>query len=169
MGILYPLGHMLIADVTQSYPDTLPDVPLAEKDCIIIHHTATAGRLNVAQLYAAHKQYGGIGYHAIVQPDGRAIMVGRWNTSRAGAAQTPWLNWRSYHVALVGNFTTSAPPAVQLDTTRQLLAELQYARGARLPIVPHCLFNVEEGTERAKFNTGCPGDTWVTWFGRLLE
>lgn len=168
MGISSPLGSIKLVDVTQSYPDNFPAVPLGEKDLIIVHHTATPPSLNVAQLYAAHLQYGGIGYNALVYPSGKLVLVGQWNTARAHAAQTPWLNWRAYGVALVGDFSVNPPPDEQLKATAVLLAELQYARGARLPIVPHCLFNVELGTERSKWNTVCPGATWPSWWGRIL-
>lgn len=168
MGITYRLGHIDLVDVTQSYPDRYPSVPLAEKDLIVIHHTATPRDLNIAVLAAAHEQYGGIGYHALVYWTGKLVMVGQWNTSRAGAAQTPRLNWRGYHIALVGDFTWEEPTSAALDAARSLLAELQYARGARIPIVPHCMFNVADSDQGAKWNTACPGATWLRWWGRLV-
>lgn len=168
MGITYRLGHIDIVDVTQSYPDSFPSVPLEEKDLIVIHHTATPKDLNIAVLSAAHQQYGGIAYHALVYHTGKIVMVGQWNTSRAAAAQTPRLNWRGYHIALVGDFTLEEPTSPALSATAVLVAELQYARGARLPIVPHRMFNVADGDQGARWNTACPGDTWLRWWGRLV-
>lgn len=164
----YKLGNMFISDVTQSYPDTFAQVPIEEKDLIVIHHTATPGTLSLDALYAAHKKYGGIGYNALVYPTGRIIMTGQWNTSRAGAAQIPRLNWRGYHCALVGDFTIAEPSIDALSAMKWLLRELQYARGMPLPIVPHCMFNAAEGDHGAMWNTTCPGATWLGWWGRLL-
>jgi len=167
MGITYRLGDLDIVDVTQSYPDNFPQVPLAEKDLIVIHHTVTPGDLNVAVLYAAHKQFGGIGYNALVYPSGKIVMTGQWNTARAGAAQLPSLNWRGYHIALVGDFSFVEPSIDALHAANRLIQNLEYARGARLPVAPHRLFNVPGDWPTAKWNTSCPGDTWLQWWGKV--
>lgn len=168
MPALYTLGNMQLVDASADHPDDFQHVPLEEKRVIIIHHTATPPTMTVKTLYEAHKKYGGIGYNALVYPNGEAWYVGDWNTSRAGAAQVSTLNWQAYHLAFVGNYDNGTPPAVATNTMRSLLANLQYARGLKLPVVPHCLFNVDADAARHVWNTECPGLTWRYWWGRIV-
>lgn len=162
------LGNLQLVDHTGDWPDEYVGVPLQAKRLIIIHHSGSPKNTTPRAIYDYTKQYGGFAYNCLVYDDGAYFYGGGWNSERAGAAQTPYLNRMSYHICLVGDFTDDSPSAKQLEAAATLLANLQYARGLRLPIVPHCIFNVEPGTPRSKWNTVCPGLTWPYWFGRLL-
>lgn len=165
---VHRLGNYTMVDHHLDWLDTFARVSVSEKRLVIVHHTATSPTMTLAQLYAAHQQYGGIGYNALVYDTGIAQYVGEWNSSRAGAGQIGSLNWQAYHVALVGNFTYAHPTYKQLTEARALLQNLMYAVGWRMPVVPHCLFNVDANTPRAKWNTVCPGATWTEWWDLLV-
>lgn len=164
----YKLGNFDLEDHSRDFPDDFDKVPLVDKRIIVIHHTATNPDMTLQALYNAHRDYGGIGYNALVYPSGRAVYVGDWNTSRAGVGQIGTVNYHAYHVALVGDFTFDAPRVDALHACHELLANLMMARGLVLPVVPHCLFNVDEDAKRSKWNTACPGNTWPYWWGWMV-
>lgn len=164
----FRLGGLDLDDQSTRFPSTFAQVPLSEKRLIIVHHTATGPTMTVEALYEAHKGYGGIGYNALVYADGRIVYVGDWNTSRAGAGQSGWLNWAAYHLAFVDNLTVRMPNVAALAAMRDLIANLQYARGLKLALAPHCLFNVDSDAHGARWNTECPGKTWLSYWGGLV-
>lgn len=164
----HTLGNITLLDGRGKFPSEFAPVPLEEKRLIIVHHTATGRAMKPDALWEAHKTYGGIGYNALVYSDGRMVYVGDWNTCRAGAGQSHWLNWAAYHLAFVDNLSDNVPTAEAASAMRSLIANLQYARGLRLPVAPHCLFNVDTDAKGSKWNTECPGKTWPFWWGRII-
>lgn len=139
---------------------------LGDVKTIVVHHWAsrtyspTAGQpeeltalQGIRSLWQQRDEYhntAGFPYHYAVFPSGRAYYCGDVATSRAHVAKH---NLETIGVSLAGNFMAVAPGAIQLDGLFKLVANLRYAMGSLLPVVPHKSYG----------DTSCPGDTWDHW------
>lgn len=123
---------------------------------IVIHHSAfdpVDGALEaIARTAAYHKGKGwpGIGYHFALGEDGESYYVGDILTVRYHA--TALSNPRSIGIEVLGDFTSRSPSVVQMAGLATLVANLQFALGAHLPVRPH----------RSVVPTQCPGEGLVT-------
>ena len=126
---------------------------------IIVHHSAfepDKGDLEAIERTAAyHKSIGWpqIGYHFALGQEGVAYYVGDILTVRYHASYlgNPW----AIGVEVLGNFSSKRPSPLQMAGLTDLLANLQFALGTRLPVRPH----------RDVTPTQCPGDGLVGAWG----
>lgn len=157
------VGNLYVPDVRLKFPDDPHfDVrPLGVINTIVIHHSVSKGVKSTIQaeldylgaVYHLHhdiNQWGGIGYHAVVFPSGRAYITGGVEDIRAHVLGK---NFNTYGICLVGDFTDSPPGRAQLESTHQLVNEVSYGLGRALYVVGH----------RDLMATQCPGNTWPEW------
>lgn len=111
--------------------------PAREWKYIVIHHTAT-NTGSVASIHQSHlnrkdskgNPWRGIGYHFVIgngngMPDGEIESTFRWDEQTSGAhAGDNEYNRHGIGVCLVGNFEDEPPTSRQLDSLKQLTAEL---------------------------------------------
>jgi len=95
--------------------------PLLEVyNTLIVHHSAldlSYGPLQVQQLHMKNKGYADIGYHYLIDSQGR-ISEGR--VIRARGAHTGGFNTGTIGVVLLGNFETGEPPEAQTQALHTL-------------------------------------------------
>lgn len=164
---------MAIIDVTELFPlvDLTYRQPYTSKDAItdlVAHYTvtsmpATATRLEETEhlrgIYEFHvvgRGYGGIGYHGIGFPSGRAYKTAPWDRWGANVAGE---NGRI--LGFAGVFEGDiVPPAGVLDAFRALIVAADSYLGGRLrPTKGH----------RDFMATGCPGGKWQEWVPGLRQ
>ncbi len=171
------IGNLEILDARSlCEPNEFAPVSVHDKLYCVIHHTAVARHLEVSgsnaisEIARVHTSqgYGGFGYHAAVHASGKVYQCRDWNTTAAGAAQTPFPNKHGYHIVLLGDFTLKQPTSEMLTGARELCANLSLAIGRKLIILPHAAFNVGTDSWRSQWNTACPGNTWPSWIGNLM-
>lgn len=156
------IGHLQVIDVRDLYPD----VPaygareLSAIDAKIVHHSVSPAGLDplaaIQSVYLSHRRqnWPGIGYHLLVGQDGRIFLAGGAETIRAGV----WgRDETSYHICLLGDFTTATPDLRQLVALRRLLAEIDYALGNTIPTFGHRDYALPGQ------GTACPGNTHLFW------
>lgn len=137
---------------------------------ITVHHTAMPGRRlqgrpveNVAetlrQIQKAHMQGEGwadIGYHFLIDPDGR-IYEGRrieWVGAHAGRSGGSNHNERNLGVCLLGNFDEEQPTPQALAALNDLIASLRQRYSISTDqVYGHCDFK----------DTACPGTALRSW------
>ena len=123
---------------------------ISDIDRIMIHHSASPLNHTAYTFAAWHtsqqgKNWPGIGYHYVINPDG-------------SIQQTNYLTTRSYHsgresntkgvgVCLVGNFDSGNATPEQVQSLKWLIKYLRYETGKKLAVLGH--FEV--------MNTSCPG------------
>jgi hypothetical protein len=125
---------------------------------IVIHHSATPTTTTAQQIASYHvnnNQWPGIGYHFVVTTDGKIQYVNDHLLITYGVANQ---NADTVHICLIGDFTSNAPPDVQIAAAKSLIDNYRLAMGTQFPIVGH----------RDIGDSSCPGDTWSTWKDRLL-
>jgi N-acetylmuramoyl-L-alanine amidase len=137
---------------------------------ITVHHTAMPGRrlqgrpiesvaATLRQIQKNHMQGEGwadIGYHFLIDPDGR-VYEGRrieWVGAHAGRSGGQNHNERNLGICLLGNFDEEQPSAQALSALDSLVASLrqryQIAQGS---VFGHCDFK----------DTACPGQALRNW------
>lgn len=132
---------------------------------IIIHHSAVSRKKNPEQFKAIddfHKSkgWGMIGYHYVIEPDGK-IKEGRPVGSVGAHCKQKYMNYRSIGIMLTGNFDEEEPTQAQMDQLVNLVVRLkkEYKISAKR-VKPHRLY--------ANYKT-CPGikvtDTMVDQVG----
>lgn len=137
---------------------------------ITVHHTAMPGRRlqgrpiesvagTLRQIQKNHMQGEGwadIGYHFLIDPDGR-IYEGRrieWVGAHAGRSGGKNHNERNLGICLLGNFDEEQPSAQALAALDSLVAHLrQRYQIAQSSVFGHCDFK----------DTACPGQALRTW------
>lgn len=126
---------------------------------IVIHHSATsvtATAEQFARYHVDHHGWPGIGYHFVVTANGEIQYVNDHTLITYGVADQ---NANSVHICLVGDFTSTPPPAAQLQAARRLIDNYHLAMGQVYPVVGH----------RDIGDSSCPGDTWPQWKAQLIE
>ena len=127
--------------------DSLPKHPsktystrnLSQIDKIIIHHTATSG--GSAQAYANHhvntRDWPGIGYHYVIDPDGT---VNQTNYHQTRSYHVSGQNTNSIGVALTGNFKYTEPTAAQMQSLNALIPHIRAQFSQPLQVYQHSDF-----------------------------
>jgi len=95
---------------------------------LIIHHSAVSRYRNSCQYTAInnyHKNlgWGGIGYHYLIEPNGR-IMAGREENIVGAHCCQKYMNFLSIGICLTGNLDTEKPTSAQIFALRDLLRKL---------------------------------------------
>jgi len=91
---------------------------------VVIHHSAlppTEGPLQIQRLHMRERGYADIGYHFLIDPEGR-IYEGRSLSVRG--AHTAEHNTGTVGIVLLGNFDESRPAEKQLESAKTLLRYL---------------------------------------------
>lgn len=160
---IFRLGSIDITDLRDSLPvhATLKyDWRLMQAiKRIVIHHSATsvtATAEQFARYHVDHNGWPGIGYHFVVRADGVIEYTNDHTLITYGVADQ---NANSVHICLVGDFTSTPPPAAQLQAARRLIDNYHLAMGQIYPVVGH----------RDIGDSSCPGDTWPQWKGVLTD
>ena len=97
----------------------------------------------------------GIGYWYLVFPSGTVYQVGSLEVQRASVSGE---NDHIIGVALVGDFTEITPTDAALEAIHALrVAVVEPLLGRILPVQPH----------RFHTQTSCPGNTYLSWIGRV--
>jgi len=138
-----------------------PRRTLAEIRYLVVHHTGAAPEITPHEIASEHVEsmgWPGIGYHYVVGVDGTLWRCQDLTTVSHHARQ---FNGVSVGVALAGNFTLSAPGAVQLERCAALLAGLLDELGLPPDVVRG---------HGELVPTGCPGETFVGgWKAKLMS
>lgn len=165
------IGNLDIPDLRPRYPSTYTRRPLSAIENIGIHHSATPTLAvdategdELAAMDAIHRyhreQFRGISYHMVVMPSGRCYLTGEWDTVRYLVGGDG--NISTLGLLLHGTFMDASPGDAQIDAAHRLIANVRYQLGnAGLPVVGH--------KDIASEPTACPGATWETWKGRLVD
>lgn len=115
----------------------LADVPEIGWQYVVIHHSGTAEG-SVASIHAEHRRrtdaagnpWLGIGYHFVIgngqgMPDGHVESTFRWKDQIHGAhSGNAAVNARGVGICLIGNFEKTSPTEKQIQSLKQLVAEL---------------------------------------------
>ena len=115
----------------------LADVSEIGWQYLVIHHSGTAAG-SVASIHADHRRrvdaagnpWLGIGYHFVIgngqgMPDGHVEATFRWKEQIHGAhSGNAAVNARGVGICLIGNFENSSPSEKQIQSLKQLVAEL---------------------------------------------
>ena len=149
-------SEALPRSTTSRYPQRNP----ASIRRIILHHTATPPNVTIhriAEFQVKDRNLPGIAYHYCVTADGIIYQTQPLDVVTLHAGQQHSLD--SVGVCLIGNFSQTTPPSIQLETTAALLALLSTELGVGLDQV----FGYNELVV-----TGSPGATFPQWKGPLL-
>lgn len=142
--------------------------PLSDIQYLAIHHTATENAQtpqDIADIHINKNGWGGIGYHFLVDKDGKVFYVGDISTARANVSN---MNEKVIGIGLIGNFTEGrVPSAEQLSSTR-ILCNFLISDLTDLPNVSSWEA-VKGHKELPGQATVCPGDTWKDWKQELLS
>lgn len=129
---------------------------------IVISHTGANPNLSLERIAIAHSRHGypGIAYHFVVARDGQIF-----RTSQLEEVAQPDQRWseQGINIALLGNFSTDAPPVAQLDATGRLCAWLTHNLGLR----PESIVGLGD-----LIATDSPGDTFYagpTWRDMIVR
>lgn len=115
---------------------------------IILHHYAIKGEASVQAVHESHKKRGwaGIGYHYVVNKDGR-VYIGRPEDMIGAHAEGH--NSYSIGIAAQGDYSTETMPEVQKQAIIDLIADIKSRRG-NLYVKGHRDVNA----------TSCPGKNY---------
>ncbi|MFN8482112.1 MAG: peptidoglycan recognition family protein [Anaerolineae bacterium] len=119
---------------------------------LVIHHTGASESVGAEQIAGYHVTtlgWPGVGYHFIIDRDGRVAQTNALATISHHARQ---YNGSGVGIALAGNLDHTAPPPAQLDGAALLCAWL--LRELNLPI------EAIKGHQELVSVT-CPGDQWL--------
>ncbi len=125
---------------------------LADIRHLIIHHTgvpASVGAEIIAGYHVTDLNWPGIGYHFVIDPEGRIAQTNALTTVANHARQ---YNLSGVGIALQGNFEQATPTAAQLDATALVCAWLERELG----LSPDCIKG-----HRELVAVTCPGDLWL--------
>ncbi len=146
-------------DLPQHPTNRYPMRTHADIKRIIIHHTATPANVSIARIadfQVSRRDLPGIAYHFCISADGKVYQTQYLETVSAHAGEN---SRDSVGVCLVGNFTSAAPPAPQIDAAAALLAQL----------CTHLGLSTDQIVGYSEIvTTGSPGATWPQWKPTLL-
>lgn len=139
------------------------DRNVAAIDRFVVHHTAgsvsaTATSVATYQTGAnAHLPFPAIAYHYIIERNARIVWchdhkVRVWGSD--GAKSDVNINDVAIHACYIGN---NNPTEHQIISLHELRVYLEHQQGKALLVQGH----------RDNDNTSCPGDSWITWKGRI--
>ncbi len=112
---------------------------------------------SIARFHVQTRGWIGIGYHVGVNRDGTIVQLADLNSWRAHIAGQ---NDRYVGIAILGDFSTEAPPASQLEGTRAAIAWIRETYPER-EVMPHTVAALPG------YGTECPGSIWREWWGKL--
>lgn len=132
---------------------------------IAIHHSAGPASQSVesiAQFHVTARGWGGIGYHFVIEQDGKINYVGDLNLGRAHVGG---LNDKYIGVCMVGNFMEDRVPTdKQLQACHMLCREFIENESSRFP-------NVNDWEDMKPHgelgSTACPGSTRSEWWVKI--
>ncbi|MCB0105478.1 MAG: N-acetylmuramoyl-L-alanine amidase, partial [Caldilineaceae bacterium] len=129
---------------------------------IVISHTGANPHVGLDRIARTHARHGypGIVYQFVVARDGQVF-----RTSQLEEVAQPDQIWseQGVNIALLGNFSTEAPPVAQLDATGRLCAWLAHNLGLR----PESIIGLGD-----LIATDSPGDTFYagpTWRDMIVR
>lgn len=139
--------------------------PISSITTIVVHHSAVSSGVSVEEMaeYAiGERDFPGIGYHFVVDSDGKVYQTNRletasWHTSQA--------NDYSVGIVFSGDFTSTIPTPAQIKAGGQLIAWLM--QELQIP-----LENVKGHKEMPFNDTSDPGQQWLKgqrWKDMLLD
>jgi hypothetical protein len=160
--VVRPLIIDVVYDLPRHAERRYETRPLAQIRQLVIHHTAVDPSVDVDAIARKHVDLGwpGIGYHFVIETDGRIFQTNDLTTVSFHARQA---NATTLGIAFSGNFDVDVPTGAQLESGGRLCAFL--LRELSLP-----LENVRG--HRAFVATECPGRNWAegaVWRDRLME
>ncbi len=124
---------------------------------IAIHHVGVSGDCTakaIADYHVINNDYPGPGYHVIIRADGTPELM---NDLDRACYNVAYKNAEVIGVVIAGDFSSEPPSQVQLDSTRRVVAELQYSCGWHVPAAGH------RDIADPRSPTRCPGDTFPAW------
>jgi len=164
------VGQKLVIPNASALKSFIPLYPNNRWKFIIIHHTASdIGNARLVNLWHKNRGWEGIGYHFLIdngtvgKEDGQIEISPRWIKQMQGAhCKACDMNEMSIGVSLVGNFSTGAPSAAQMDSLIFLVRELM--KYYHIPVQ-----NVLKHGAVAGANTECPGTRfpWQNFKGKI--
>jgi N-acetyl-anhydromuramyl-L-alanine amidase AmpD len=142
----------IIFNVVDELPRTapFPQRSINQISYWVIHHSLTNGGdpWAFAEYHVDNNGWSGIGYHFVIQPDGKIYQTNYLSSIAPHAGNG--MNTSTVGICLVGDFTEEIPPAVQIQATAWLIRYLNATYGDR-PIVAHRDVNPART---------CPGDSF---------
>lgn len=96
---------------------------------IIVHHTAVSydknpNQFDATDAYHKRKGWGGIGYHYLIEKNGK-VRVGRKESTAGAHCSQSLMNYRSIGICLTGNFDGEEPTQEQCESLLKLIREVQ--------------------------------------------
>lgn len=147
---LFGASMVQITDITNQLPKgsgaAYSSRQLSDIKIIVIHHSATTSGdpWAYAKYQVEQKGWPGIGYHFVIQPDGKVYQTNQLTTI---SYQATGVNAQSIGICMTGNFDTTTPPPAQYGALISLLRHLRDLIG-QVPIKGH----------REIKSTSCPGN-----------
>jgi N-acetyl-anhydromuramyl-L-alanine amidase AmpD len=117
-----------------------PTRKLSQIQQVVLHHSATASTAKgsnpyaYAQFHVNERGWSGIGYHYVIQPDGKIFQTNELATVSNHVQNA---NTRSIGVCLSGNFDNEKPTQDAIASLLWLLRHLQQNLGRQLPVREH--------------------------------
>lgn len=140
--------------------------PLSKFEGIAIHHTAGPDNQHpdsIANYHVQVRGWGGIGYHFLIDKNGKIWYVGDVGTGRAHVAN---LNDKYIGVCLIGSFMEGRQPTgKQLEAAYILCKELVEEDARFSGIHKKGWDGVKQHKELNP--TACPGDTVSLWWNKI--
>lgn len=108
--------------------NSYPSRPLSQIQTIVVHHAAVDYNLpgatpeGYARFHIDAYNWPGIGYHIVIQPDGKVYLTNYLSTV---SNHTGTLNPTSVGICLSGNFDVQQPTAAQMAGLRKAIAWVQ--------------------------------------------
>lgn len=128
-----------------------------QPQAIVIHHTAVSRDQNAKQFaavkkYHIEKGWGDIGYHYLIEPDGK-IVKGRAETEVGAHTKEQEMNSKSIGVCLTGFFDVEDPTTEQLAALEGLIQEVRTKYGIKPEqVYPHRFFANYKSCPGTRFN-----------------
>jgi hypothetical protein len=102
--------------------------------------------------YHRGKGWGGIGYHYLIEPDGK-LCAGRAESTPGAHCKEQFMNYQSLGVALTGDFDREEPTPEQLKSLVELLQKLSASYDIKPEkILPHRKFATYKSCPGSRFS-----------------
>lgn len=154
-------GMVNIIDITNELPKgagSYPTRPLEAINMFVLHHSATTSGdpWAYARYHVQNNGWPGIGYHFVIQKDGKVYQTNKLTTSSYHASG---VNSQSIGICLTGSYDNSQPPAAQYTALIGLLRHLRDTLGQK-PIYGHNQFSSKSCPGSAVDVASIEADAW---------
>lgn len=149
------IADQLPRDPERSYLDR----NISQIEFLVIHHSATTGGSPqaFAEYHVNNNGWPGIGYHYVIQPDGKIYQTQPLTKSSYHTGSGD--NYRSVGICLSGDFSNKQPAPAQMNA---LIWLLRYLKSILPPVAI-------VGHKDLKSSTSCPGSINVDQINEIVN